>query len=137
MLRNNRALSLTALGCALYQASKIVPYTPAWRRQVMAAAGERSARSLRLLTANVLMTNRRSQPLLDLIAREQPDIVCLLEPDQWWEQQIAAIEREFPHSVKCPIDNTYGMLVYSRLPLQGKKLLFRVQDDIPSAVLDV
>jgi endonuclease/exonuclease/phosphatase (EEP) superfamily protein YafD len=36
------------------------------------------------------------------------------------------------YSIKCPLDNLYGMHVYSRLPLGEKEICFLVEKDIPS-----
>jgi endonuclease/exonuclease/phosphatase (EEP) superfamily protein YafD len=67
-----------------------------------------------------------------MLRSADPDVICLLEPDGWWEKQMLPLERDYPHTNKCPIDNTYGMLLYSRLPLTKTETRFLVQDDIPS-----
>jgi len=36
------------------------------------------------------------------------------------------------HSIKCPLDNLYGMHVFSRLPLLEPEICFLVEDDVPS-----
>jgi hypothetical protein len=40
--------------------------------------------------------------------------------------------RSHPYTVVQPQDNTYGMLLYSRLVLPNAKVQFLVQDDVPS-----
>ena len=42
------------------------------------------------------------------------------------------VETDFPHQVMCPLENMYGLLFYSRLPMLSHELRFLVQDDIPS-----
>ena len=37
-----------------------------------------------------------------------------------------------PYTIKCPLDNLYGMHVYSRLPLEDSEISFLVEDGIPS-----
>ena len=37
-----------------------------------------------------------------------------------------------PYSVKCPLDNLYGMHVYSRLPFSEEEISFLVEKDVPS-----
>jgi endonuclease/exonuclease/phosphatase (EEP) superfamily protein YafD len=42
------------------------------------------------------------------------------------------LKATYPHVVESPIDNTYGMILYSRLPLIDPQLRFLVKDEIPS-----
>ena len=37
-----------------------------------------------------------------------------------------------PHSVKCPLDNLYGIHLYSSLPLEDVELSYLVEKDVPS-----
>jgi hypothetical protein len=46
-----------------------------------------------------------------------PDIIFTTEADEWWAEQLKALDRSHPHHVKYPLDNTYGMILHSRLPL--------------------
>jgi endonuclease/exonuclease/phosphatase (EEP) superfamily protein YafD len=78
------------------------------------------------------MTNRKVDEYVAVIRRYGPDVVILAEPDAYWEERLRPIESEYPNTIKCPLANTYGLLLYSRLPLSGQKILFRIQDDVPS-----
>lgn len=42
-----------------------------------------------------------------------------------------------PYSVKCPLDNLYGMHVYSRLPFSEEKISYLVEKDVPSIHLSL
>ena len=42
-----------------------------------------------------------------------------------------------PHVVEHPLDNTYGLLLYSRLPFQSASLRFIADDAVPSAFVQV
>ena len=122
-----------ALLCTVCQAWWIFPYTPLHRREVKAAPRDRSdAPRVRIMTANVLMTNRRTADFIAMVQREQPDILVTLETNRWWEQQLAPLERDYPHTLKCPLENLYGMHLYSRLPLEDSRLQFLVEPEIPS-----
>jgi endonuclease/exonuclease/phosphatase (EEP) superfamily protein YafD len=121
-----------ALGCLLYQATWILPYTPLFPREVAGAEGDGAGRSLRILTVNVLTPNRNADGLLEMVRRHRPDVLVAVETDRWWERRLDALEPEYPHALKCPLDNLYGMHVYSRLPLEEARVRFLVQDDIPS-----
>jgi len=58
--------------------------------------------------------------------------VLLVETDEWWRGQLAYLKRTHPHAVEHPRDNTYGMLLYSRLELVDPQVKFLIQDDVPS-----
>lgn len=123
-------LTLCAL-CLGYQAWWILPYTRLWRREVRQATGP-GGETLRILVSNVLTPNRRADLLLAQIRTHQPDIVVTLESNDWWQTQLDALQPDYPHAVKCPLENLYGMHVYSRLPLQDAEVAWLVEDDVPS-----
>ncbi|HUR57362.1 MAG TPA: endonuclease/exonuclease/phosphatase family protein, partial [Opitutaceae bacterium] len=50
----------------------------------------------------------------------------------WWERHLDSLQPEYPHAIKRPLDNSYGMHVYSRLPLEEARVEFLVERDIPS-----
>ena len=117
----------------LFQVYYILPWTPLWPVQVKAAESNDSDKTITLLIANVLTPNRQAQALIDMIKQHQPDIVLTLESDQWWQDQLdPALAEQWPHSVKIPLDNLYGMHLYSHLELSSTSVEWLIQDDIPS-----
>jgi endonuclease/exonuclease/phosphatase (EEP) superfamily protein YafD len=114
------------------QLAHIYRFTPGFPKQVVSTDKTKTGDSLSLLTSNVLMTNRNASALQDVIARCRPDVVLLLETDQWWEDQLGRVDRDYPYSVKCPISNTYGMHLYSKLPLIDPEVRFLIHSDVPS-----
>lgn len=125
---------LTALALAsAWQAYRMFWYTPLAPLQVLPARGAPDeAPDLRLMVANVLMSNRQAEGLLASIEREGPDLVLLLEPDAWWEERLRPLEAAFPWQVRRPQPNTYGMLLFSRRPLHEVEVRFLVEEDVPS-----
>jgi endonuclease/exonuclease/phosphatase (EEP) superfamily protein YafD len=119
-------------GGTAYQAWELSRYTRLRREQSLEHESEEPERRIRLLTANVLMTNRRAGEYLALIRKYDPDVIILAEPDGCWEEQLRAIEAGYPFTIKCPLENTYGMLLYSRLRLRAHEILFRVEEGVPS-----
>jgi endonuclease/exonuclease/phosphatase (EEP) superfamily protein YafD len=118
--------------CLAYHGYAMFPYTPLARREVEQSRRSQPGARLSLLFANVLMTNRESARLREIIRRADPDIILAVEADGWWREQLKEFEQTHPHTVLQPQDNTYGMLLYSRLELLGPEVKFLVQDDIPS-----
>lgn len=124
-------MSLTML-CLIWQLWWILPYTRCKSLEVLPADHADPQRCLRILTANVQITCRNAQGLLDLIKQHQPDVIVTVESDQWWQEQLDALEPQWPYSIKCPLDNGYGMHLYSRLPLHESKTRYLVESDVPS-----
>jgi endonuclease/exonuclease/phosphatase (EEP) superfamily protein YafD len=110
----------------------ILPYTAIWPKEVKDARAKSPDRTLAILTSNVLTHNRNVEALLKLVEQHQPDILVTLESDQWWEDRLVALENEMPYTIKCPLDNLYGMHVFSRLPLHEPVMRFLIEDTVPS-----
>jgi len=127
-----RALLLACTVCVIYQGWWIFPYTPAAPLEAANAPLNKSAPSLKILTANVLASNRNSAGLLELVRHCKPDLLLTLESNAWWQQQLDVLEADYPYTVKCPQENLYGMHVYSRLRLSDSEIKFLLEDDIPS-----
>lgn len=70
--------------------------------------------------------------LISLVKQHQPDVLVTLESDQWWEDQLSVLDADMPFSVKCPLDNLYGMHVFSKLPLHEAEKAYLVEDGVPS-----
>lgn len=123
---------LTLAACALYQAWCMLPYTPLQAQQVQDSAHADPAATVSLLCANVLMSNRNAAGLCRLIEENDPDLILMAEADAWWQQALQHLSHSHPFSVQQPQDNTYGLLLYSRLELLNARVMFLVQDDVPS-----
>jgi endonuclease/exonuclease/phosphatase (EEP) superfamily protein YafD len=130
-------LAATA-ACVLWQLRKVFPYTPIARTQVQRStrvaprrAGPQES-SFRLLISNVRMENTRFELLLATVRDTDPDVVLAVETDEKWARALEPLSRDYPHVVRQPQDNWYGLMLFSRLPLVDPRVDFLVQDDIPS-----
>lgn len=122
-----------ALGLALlWQLISIAPYTVVYPNEMASSRVDDDANRLSLLVYNVLASNRKVEPLRDLISDTDPDIILLLEPNQWWFEQLAGLEEAYPHTIFQPQENEYGILLYSRLELVDPEVRFLVEPEIPS-----
>lgn len=124
-------LSITLI-CLAWQLWWIIPYTRLFPTEVKVAKRSNDAHTLRILTANVLTPNRNVAGLLKLVNEYQPDVLLTLESDQWWQEHLDTLQASMPYSVKCPLDNLYGMHLYSRLPLKGAEVSYLIEKDVPS-----
>lgn len=121
----------------LYLLTKIIPYTTLYKKEMLRVKTIKTAQGISILTANVLQDNKDYRRLLQLIEKTNPDLVFLLETDAGWEQGVAELEQLYPNTIKKPLPNTYGLLLYSRLPLRNQKVLFRVDPEVPSVETEV
>jgi endonuclease/exonuclease/phosphatase (EEP) superfamily protein YafD len=126
-----RLLALALLGCVAYQLAVILPYTRLWRVQVSASGTPASERTLSLLIVNVLMSNREADRLLAIISAHEPDLVLALETDQWWCDRLQRLQ-DYPFRLAHPLENTYGLLLLSKLDLVEPELRFLLKPDVPS-----
>ena len=114
----------------LLQAYRIFPYTSVAPKKVENAT--RSGQEISIISANVLQSNRKAAKLLDLISEKMPDIVLVIETNAWWEQALASLEEAYPSHIKHPLDNTYGMLLYSKFTIKAYDIRFLLEEYIPS-----
>jgi endonuclease/exonuclease/phosphatase (EEP) superfamily protein YafD len=115
----------------------IAPFTFFGKKQVISARKPVNTNNITLLIANVYQDNRRSDDYLKLIESCSPDIVLMVETNHWWQQKIDVIGKDYPHQLKIPLENTYGMILYSRLETREGKINFFVEKDVPSIELEV
>jgi len=128
----SHALITITVACLMYQVWWIIPYTKVFPHEVKVALGNDTTERIRIMTANVLTPNRNTDGLIALIRKHEPDVFVTLETDAWWQERLDVLEGDYPYSMKCPLDNLYGMHVYSRLALEDSAIQFLVEDDIPS-----
>ena len=129
---HERAFAAALAAAVLFQGALIWRYTRLAPREVQRYESDDPARRVSLVMCNVLQTNRDAERLLRVVQQRDPDVVLCVETDEWWRQRLDVLERERPHVLRCPLPNTYGMLLYSRLPLEGAQIDFLIEADIPS-----
>jgi len=126
------ALTASVGGAVLSHAVRVWRYTRLAPREVQRAHAAAPERTLSLVMSNVLQTNRDAERLVRVLGDADADVVLCVETDRWWEERLDALVPRYPHVVRCALDNTYGMLLYSRLPLEAPRVEFLIQPDIPS-----
>ena len=117
----------------IYQLFKVVPYSSLYPRR---KDKRDSDGHVSILAGNVLQTNSCYPDFLNEIKRFDPDLVLTMESDKNWENCLADIEDKYPFSVKVPLDNFYGMHLYSKKKLENPEVKFQIEDDKPSIFFD-
>lgn len=124
------------IGALLYHLWIIFPYTeyakttvPTWteKSEISETSG------FKILTSNVLMENDDYEGFLKMALDADPDIIFMLETDEKWKENVHdSLNEKYPHQILCPKDNTYGLLFYSRIPLEDAEIRFLVDQKVPS-----
>lgn len=115
-----------------YLCVQVYPFTFLAKKQVIKAANPNPARSIKLFIGNVFQYNRQATKYLKSIKSADPDLFMLVETDAWWAEQAQVFEEDYPYRLLVPLENTYGILLYSKFELIDASVKFLVEKDIPS-----
>jgi endonuclease/exonuclease/phosphatase (EEP) superfamily protein YafD len=78
----------------------------------------------RLFSANLLTENRKFHRALKAIQASDPDFIALVEVDQTWLLALSALEASYPYHLSHPLDDNFGVALYSKHPFQSSEVLF-------------
>lgn len=119
-------------GICLYQLIWILPYTRCYPTQVRKVSATNLEQTIKIMTSNVLMTNHSANKLIDLVKLHQPDVLITLESDRWWQAALSELHSDYLYRINEPLDNLYGMHLYSKYPLEEMRVLNLIEQGIPS-----
>ncbi|VVS96393.1 conserved membrane hypothetical protein [Sphingomonas aurantiaca] len=114
------ALFIMLIASAALQLWRVYPYTALAPVEVAKArfpSNTRDPTCFTVLGLNVYQHNRNYAATRAMIEREQPDILLLMETDQPWIDALTPTLSSYPARLLRPIDNTYGLVFASRLPV--------------------
>ncbi len=120
------ALNLIYLGWLIW------PFTIFSAKQVLRISSQKKDDQICVMISNVYQDNDNYAGCLAEVQRANPDVVLLLETNGAWDTATAKLSETYKHSVKVPLENTYGMLLYSKLELKESVVHYMVEDGIPS-----
>lgn len=118
-----------SLICLFYKA---MPYTFLYHKQLKKAKSPHPDNQISIYISNVYMPNNKYALLLKSIKRKNPDFIMLVETDEKWKESLQSLRNEYTHCFFLPKDNTYGMLIFSKLELEDCNFKFLVEDEVPS-----
>lgn len=119
------------IGTTLLNGALLFKYTPLYKSGRV-PPGPAASEPITLLSLNVYQDNRNYRKFLDLVAQINPDAVLTMESDTGWDEALKELDLRYPYSLKAPLDNTYGMHLFSRHKLRTGKIHYFVADDLPS-----
>lgn len=119
ILRVKRAI----LACFVLLVITLGPALLSLRPREIAPAG--SSPALRVLSANLLVDHANVDRLLDLVRRENPDILLFQEYTAAKNEKLRpALEAEYPYIADANRNDAFGQAVYSKLPFAAPSVLF-------------
>ena len=116
----------------IYLLYKIWPYTRLSKKEMIRVKSTDPDNEFKIFSANVLQDNTRYEIMLEHIKSTDPDVIFLLETNSDWHKATAKLGKDYPYTLLEPLENTYGLLLYSRLELKNANIVHLVKDDIPS-----
>lgn len=116
----------------VFLAYQIIPFTPLSKKHILRITKQIPDQSISIIIANVYQENTNYKSCIDELSKNQADIILLLETNKMWKQQTLSLEKTHPFHQRLPLENTYGMLLYSRYELIDTEVKFLVEKDIPS-----
>lgn len=129
---------LVLLGsCTVYLLWVIIPYTVFGKKMINQVELREGEEPLRLLVSNVYQDNTDYHKLVKLIQKKNPDIVFLLETNQAWMENIREATDSYEYRIEVPLENTYGLLFYSKLPIKYQEVNYLISTEIPSIITDI
>ncbi len=111
-----------AVACFALAALALAPVVP-WYFGADPGADDPARPWVRLLVSNIHHSNRGHEQLLDLVERENPDVIGLLEVNARWLRRLKPLRERYPHHYEVPGELHVGLALYSRLPLEDAREL--------------
>ncbi len=133
LIDSNIFTILTTIGSValIFLLYSIWPYTPLHPLDIKNDQNK-NLQTLHIMSANVFMDNTRYDELIQLVREQQPDCLLLLETDAKWEKATEVLDKDYPYQIKHPLENTYGLLFFSKLKMKESEVRFLLKSDIPS-----
>lgn len=115
-----------------YLSYLVFPYTFMAKNQMKRIVKSNPENRISLLICNVFQDNKKTGKLLAQVDEYDPDLILLVEVDTYWDSQLTGLKNKYPYRLLNPLNNTYGMSLYSKLELNEESINYLIEDGIPS-----
>ncbi|MBA9076905.1 MULTISPECIES: endonuclease/exonuclease/phosphatase family protein [Rufibacter] len=120
------------VAAAIIELVHIYKFTPLVRVQALRSKIKAPKNSFGFMISNVRMSNTRYKKFLKVVRETDPDMLLINEPNQAWADAIAELDERYPYCIKKPLENTYGMMFFSKFKLNHTEVRYLVEEGIPS-----
>lgn len=114
----------------IYQVQVLLPFTFLYPQAV--ADVPPAETTFALMVSNVRQSNRAADRYLALVEEVNPDVIQVIELNEWWQQALAPLREAYPYHFEEAHENAYGMGLYSRIPLENPEVYYFVNDETPA-----
>jgi endonuclease/exonuclease/phosphatase (EEP) superfamily protein YafD len=121
---------------SIYLATKVWPFSSLGKKMIETVAYIEDA-GINILVGNVYQYNTEHPKAVALVKKVDPDLIFFVETDKAWENGLAEIEKDYPTQIKLPMDNTYGLLLYTRMEIVRQEINYLIDEEVPSLEIDV
>lgn len=132
--KEHAVLLVLILALGGWQLFHIVPFAPIWPNEVPTADAQalEDQSTFKVLTANVSYTNDSYAEVVELIQREDPDLLLLIEIDSEWEEGLAPLNEHYEYRVGKVRGEGLGIVLWSRFPFLEQEVRHLVSERRPS-----
>ena len=131
-------LLLLGLLAAIYIHSvRIFPYWFGDKAVPDAPAAYNEKDAFSIILANVLIKNEQYDEFFKLVIKRNPDMLLAMEVDQKWVDQLQILKQRYPYVISRPNDEAYGMILFSKFPLNNQQVDYLNHNFVPSFQTDV
>jgi len=102
-------------------------------------SGEPGSEAIKILFSNVRVKNNHHHQLLDLISKEAPDVIVLVEINNAWLQSLKSLDPIYPNRQIAKGRYYERIVLYSRLPMTTTSEKYFGKYHVPTliATLDI
>lgn len=111
---------------------KVYSFTFIAKKTLLNAHKPDTPNQISIISSNVFQDNKNNAGCLKMLHANDPDIILLLETDDFWYKSTEELKEKYPYQALVPLENTYGMLLYSKLELVDTEVRYLVDTEIPS-----
>jgi endonuclease/exonuclease/phosphatase (EEP) superfamily protein YafD len=120
------------------QSACIAQFLPVRAKQSVRFEGDPNGPdTVSILSANIKQSNRNYAAALRLAEEADADLALFMETDEAWVDALEPLAVRYPHVVRHPLENAYGMVLFSKLPLSSIDSDYLVMEGVPSIVATV
>jgi len=131
LLARRWKLALVPAAIVVINASYIVPvFMPATDHAT-------SGPVYRVVSANVLASNRNSKLFMNFLSDESPDFILVMEVDDHWSDVLEELHVDYPYSVIQSRKDNFGIALFSRLPIASQRVEYLDEADVPTIVATI
>lgn len=87
---------------------------------------------LRIVSANVMVSNTKHDLFLEFIRETDPDIIFIQELNDSWAKSLQALKETYAHYALKPQPDPFGIALFSRFALDSVKIMYNGEPDMPS-----